>query len=37
MADMNDYHAFKSTTEGSSAGSGGGLDCGGFCIRFVLK
>ena len=32
MPDMNDYHAFKSTTEGSSGGTGGGLGCGGFVL-----
>lgn len=34
MPDMNDYHAFKSTTEGSSGGTvgGGGLGCGGLAL-----
>lgn len=32
MPDMNDYHAFKSTSGGSSGGIGGGLGCGGVVL-----
>ena len=34
MPDMNDYHAFKSTSGGGSSGTGGG---GGFgCLAWVV-
>lgn len=36
MADLNDYHAYKSTSEGSSGGAGGsGLGCGGIVLVIV--
>lgn len=32
MPDMNDFHAFQST----SGGSGGGLGCSGGCFTWIL-
>lgn len=38
MPDMNDYHAFKSTTGGSGSGrnNGGGFGCGWIVIVAVV-
>ena len=39
MPDMNDFHAFKSTSGGSGSGNGGGgrgLGCGGVVIVIVI-
>ncbi len=35
MPDINNYHAFESTTGGSSGGSGEGLGCGWIVIVIV--